>query len=46
MKTGYFIMLHHKAYHFRWLFEAIYSEQDVFCIHIDRKARNELNKKI
>lgn len=46
MKTAYFIALHHKAYQFSWLFEAIYSRDDVFCIHVDRKASREFHEDV
>jgi hypothetical protein len=38
MIVAYFIMLHHKLEQFRWLFEAIYSSEDLFLIHIDRTS--------
>jgi hypothetical protein len=46
MKTAYFIALHHKINQFRWLFEAIYSEDDVYCIHVDRKSDNKFYEEV
>lgn len=46
MKIAYFIMLHHKISQFRWLFEAIYSEDDVYCLHVDRKSGEEFYKQV
>ncbi|BCS54647.1 glycosyl transferase [Geobacter sp. SVR] len=46
MKTAYFIIVHHKLNQFRWLFEAIYSGEDLFCIHADRKSGPEFQEQL
>lgn len=46
MKIAYFIMLHQKAYQFRWLFDAIYSEHDLYCIHIDQKSDDKFHEEV
>jgi hypothetical protein len=43
MKFAYFIPLHHKLYQFRWLFDSIYSADDHFCLHVDKKASRDFN---
>jgi hypothetical protein len=46
VKLAYFVSLHHKPAQFRWLFDAIYSDSDLFCIHIDAKAPPDLVRAI
>ena len=46
MRTAYFIALHHKPNQFRWLFEAIYNPEDVFCIHVDHKSTSAFTAEI
>lgn len=38
MAHAYYIALHHKPEQFQWLFEAIYTADDLFLIHVDRSA--------
>jgi hypothetical protein len=38
MKIAYFIMIHHMFSQFCWLFDAVYTEDDIFLIHVDKKA--------
>ena len=38
MKIAYFILVHHKAAQFHWLWRAIYSKMDTYCIHVDAKS--------
>ncbi len=37
-QIAYFIAAHCKPYQLEWLFEAIYSPQDLFLIHVDAKS--------
>lgn len=46
MKLAYFILVHHKASQFGWLWQAVYSPDDVFCIHVDAKASETFNTQI
>lgn len=46
MKIVYFIMLHHKFYQFRWLFEAIHSTDDLYLIHVDRKSDPKIHDEV
>lgn len=46
MRIAYFIMLHHKPEQFRWLFEAIRGPEDVFLLHVDRKAPDSFRAEI
>jgi Core-2/I-Branching enzyme len=41
LKLAYYITVHHKAYQFEWLFKALYTDTDLFIIHIDRKSPEE-----
>jgi hypothetical protein len=41
MRIAYFIMLHHKFSQSCWLFDAIYTEEDVFLIHVDKKSNDK-----
>src|SRR5271166_5167975 len=43
---AYFIMLHHKFAQFCWLFDAIYTKEDIFLVHVDRKASDDLYEKV
>lgn len=38
MKVAYYIATHHKPYQLEWLLSAISNDNDVFIIHVDRKA--------
>ncbi len=38
MRIAYFIMLHHKAWQFEWLLNAIYNPDDLFIVHVDIKS--------
>ncbi len=38
MRIAYFIMLHHKAWQFEWLFNAIYNTEDIYIVHVDLKS--------
>ncbi|MFI5088757.1 MAG: beta-1,6-N-acetylglucosaminyltransferase [Terriglobales bacterium] len=46
MKIAYFITLHHKLNQFRWLWQAIYSRDDVYCIHVDAKAPQSFHAEV
>lgn len=46
MQLAYFITLHHKLYQFMWLFDAIYSRDDVYCIHIDRRSGAQFHDEV
>lgn len=46
MKIAYFIMLHHKYTQFCWLFDAIYTEEDVFLIHVDKKSSSDFYSQV
>lgn len=41
MKIAYCIMIHHMFAQFCWLFEAIYTKDDIFLIHVDKKANKD-----
>jgi hypothetical protein len=38
MRIAYFVMLHHKAQQFEWLFNALYDRDDLFILHVDLKS--------
>lgn len=44
LKLAYFILQHHQGRQFEWLFRAIYNSDDVFAIHVDKKASDENNR--
>ena len=44
MRFAYLITLHHKAYQFEWLLNALYNPEDLFLIHIDLKTLSGLKK--
>jgi hypothetical protein len=46
MRIAYFIIAHHKFPQFCWLFDAIYTAEDVFLIHVDKKSSDEFYSKI
>ena len=46
MAISYFIMVRHEPVQFRWLWKAIYSEDDAFCIHVDAKSPDSFASKI
>ncbi|UPQ75691.1 beta-1,6-N-acetylglucosaminyltransferase [Chryseobacterium nepalense] len=46
VRIAYFIMVHHKADVFRTMFEKIYTRDQFYLIHIDRKAKAELTEEI
>lgn len=46
VRIAYFIMIHHKPHVFRAMFEKIYTRDQFYLIHIDRKAKAELTEEI
>ena len=46
MKTAYFIAVHHKATQFQWLWRAIYSGMETYCIHVDAKSPQAFHTEI
>lgn len=46
IRIAYFIMLHHKAETFKAMFEKIYTRDQFYLIHIDRKAKAEFTDEI
>ncbi|WP_336716879.1 beta-1,6-N-acetylglucosaminyltransferase [Chryseobacterium mucoviscidosis] len=45
-RIAYFIMLHHKLEVFKEMFEKIYTRDQLYLIHIDRKAKADLTEEI
>jgi len=46
VRIAYFIMVHHKPDVFRAMFEKIYTRDQFYLIHIDRKAKPEITEEI
>ncbi|WP_295233495.1 beta-1,6-N-acetylglucosaminyltransferase [uncultured Chryseobacterium sp.] len=46
VKIAYFIMVHHKPQAFKKLFRQIYTKDQYYLIHIDRKAKPEVTEEI
>lgn len=46
VRIAYFIMVHHKPDIFRAMFEKIYTRDQFYLIHIDRKAKEEVTEEI
>lgn len=46
VRIAYFIMIHHKPEVFRNMFEKIYTRDQFYLIHIDRKAKDEVTEEI
>lgn len=46
VRIAYFIMLHHKPDVFRAMFEKIYTRDQFYLIHIDRKAKPQVTEEI
>ncbi|MDO3425903.1 beta-1,6-N-acetylglucosaminyltransferase [Chryseobacterium sp. APV1] len=46
VRIAYFIMLHHKPEVFKEMFEKIYTRDQFYLIHIDRKAKADLTEEI
>ncbi|MCE3076186.1 beta-1,6-N-acetylglucosaminyltransferase [Chryseobacterium gwangjuense] len=46
VKVAYFIMVHHKPNIFKALFQKIYTKDQYYLIHIDRKAKPEVTEEI
>lgn len=46
VRIAYFIMLHHKPDAFKEMFQKIYTRDQFYLIHIDRKAKAELTEEI
>ncbi|SMP25833.1 beta-1,6-N-acetylglucosaminyltransferase [Chryseobacterium profundimaris] len=46
VRIAYFIMVHHKPDVFRAMFEKIYTKDQFYLIHIDRKAKPETTEEI
>jgi len=46
VKVAYFIMVHHKPNVFKALFQKIYTKDQYYLIHIDRKAKPEVTEEI
>ena len=42
----YSISLHHKVYQFEWLFRALENAEDLFLVHVDRRAPEELVRQV
>lgn len=43
MNLAYFITAYKHPRQFHWLFQAIYSQDDIFLIHVDRKAPKQVH---
>ena len=46
MTIAYFIMVHHKFAQFCWLFDAIYTKENIFLVHVDQKANDGFYEKV
>ncbi|PQA97243.1 glycosyl transferase [Chryseobacterium shigense] len=46
VRIAYFIMIHHKPEVFKAMFEKIYTRDQFYLIHIDRKAKDEITDEI
>lgn len=46
VRIAYFIMIHHKPDAFKEMFQKIYTRDQFYLIHIDRKAKTELTEEI
>ncbi|WEK70361.1 MAG: beta-1,6-N-acetylglucosaminyltransferase [Candidatus Chryseobacterium colombiense] len=46
VKIAYFIMVHHKPNVFKAMFQKIYTKDQIYLIHIDRKAKSEVTEEI
>jgi len=46
VKIAYFIMVHHKPEVFKAMFAKIYSQDQFYLIHIDRKAESDVTEEI
>jgi hypothetical protein len=46
VRIAYFIMIHHKPEVFKKMFQKIYTKDQVYLIHIDRKAKPKLTEEI
>lgn len=46
IRIAYFIMVHHKPEIFKAMFQKIYTKDQFYLIHIDRKAKEEVTEEI
>ncbi|WP_418124467.1 beta-1,6-N-acetylglucosaminyltransferase [Chryseobacterium sp. PTM-20240506] len=46
IRIAYFIMVHHKPEIFKAMFEKIYTRDQFYLVHIDRKAKEEFTEEI
>ncbi|WP_292010874.1 beta-1,6-N-acetylglucosaminyltransferase [Chryseobacterium sp.] len=46
IRIAYFIMVHHKPDNFKLMFEKIYTRDQFYLIHIDRKAKEKFTEEI
>lgn len=46
VKIAYFIMVHHKPNVFKAMFQKIYTKDQIYLIHIDRKAKSAVTEEI
>lgn len=46
VRIAYFIMIHHKPNIFKEMFQKIYTRDQLYLIHIDRKAKAEITEEI
>lgn len=46
VKIAYFIMIHHKPHVFKAMFQKIYTKDQFYLIHIDRKAQDSFTEEI
>jgi hypothetical protein len=46
IKIAYFIMIHHKPHVFKAMFQKIYTKDQFYLIHIDRKAQDSFTEEI
>ncbi|WP_228455570.1 beta-1,6-N-acetylglucosaminyltransferase [Chryseobacterium potabilaquae] len=46
VRIAYFIMIHHKPEVFKEMFKKIYTKDQFYLIHIDRKAKSEITEEI
>lgn len=44
--VAYYIAAHHKSYQFKWIFSAVFDEQNLFLVHVDRKSSDDIHSAI
>lgn len=46
MKIAYGILVHHRPRQFEWLYRALHNPTDVFLVHVDARAPEEVNERV